>query len=173
MRKLIGTLLLLAAMTAAIFAWQTHWTLVIPKVLTYPATTVTFSSNPVLARFSTRAARGIQVKFDNPAWAASVSSAVWVTKAGGTKFQFTCDASSTSCMQATKGSGTYAYALSPSTLEAPNANGRYSRTWDVTPPGDLALDTVIGVPEVDPATGMAALAFLAGAIFVIRGARKK
>jgi LPXTG-motif cell wall-anchored protein len=40
-------------------------------------------------------------------------------------------------------------------------------------PGVLRAGPVTSAPEVDPSTGVAALALLAGAVLVIRGRRKK
>jgi hypothetical protein len=88
----------------------------------------------------------IRVTFDNPNWAASVTEARVVTKAGGTYFKFTCQASSAACLEATRGSGSYTYALTPSTLPAPSAKGTYAMVWDVNPPGDTVSDTVV-IPE--------------------------
>ena len=132
---------------AAANARQANYNIVIPKVLTYPTTTLTFSSSAVLAGSQIKAPDGIEVKFDNPSWAASVSSARWVTTGGGTYFRFTCEATSSACMQATKGSGSYIYVLQSSTTPAPSKNGRYEFTWDVNPPGDLIQDVIIVTPE--------------------------
>jgi hypothetical protein len=128
-------------------ARQSNYNIVIPKVLTYPITTLTFSSNAVLAGSQIKAPGGIGVKFDDPAWAASVSSARWVTTGGGTYFKLTCEASSRACMQATKGTGSYIYVLQPSAAPAPSKNGSYALTWDVNPPGDLVFDATTITPE--------------------------
>jgi hypothetical protein len=37
----------------------------------------------------------------------------------------------------------------------------------------LMAGTILTVPEIDPTTGMAAIALLAGSVLVIRGRRKK
>jgi PEP-CTERM motif len=132
---------------AAASARQSNYNIVIPKVLTYPITTLTFSSDAVLAGSQIKAPGGIGVKFDDPGWAASVSAARWVTTGGGTYFKFTCEATSTVCMQATKGTGSYIYVLQPSAAPAPSKNGNYALTWDVNPPGDLVFDTLNITPE--------------------------
>jgi hypothetical protein len=173
MHKVIAvTLLIVGTTIAAVHGLQTNHKIMIPKVLTYPTTTLAFSSKAVLSSSQVKAA-AIRVKFDDPSWAASVSVARWVTTGGGTYFKFTCEASSTSCMQASKGLGTYTYALTPTTAPAPRGYGRYALIWDVNPPGDLVNDAGINVPEIDPTTGAAALALLAGAVLLIRGRRKK
>ena len=174
MRTLIGVMLLIFGMTiAVVHGRQSNYKIVIPKVLTYPTTTLAFSSKAVLAGSQFKSPGSIGVKFDDPSWAASVSVARWVTTGGGTFFKFTCEVSSTTCMQATRGSGIYTYALTPTTEPAPKAYGRHALIWDVTPPGDLIFDLETNVPEIDPTTGMAALALIVGAVLVIRGRRKK
>jgi hypothetical protein len=131
---------------AAAHARKSNYTIVIPKVLTYPTTTLTFSSHAVIARSRSLAPADVSVKFDNPNWAATISEAHLVTTAGGTYFKLTCQSSSAICLQATRGSGTYSYALMPSTSPAPSKKGTYSLVWDVNPPGDLTFDSVV-VPE--------------------------
>jgi hypothetical protein len=123
---------------AAANARPSNYNIVIPKVLSYPTTTFTFSSNAVPG--------GIAVKFDDPNWSATVSDARVVTTEGGTYFKLTCQASSTACLQATRGKGSYIYTLVPSTLPAPSRKGTYKLAWDVNPPGDIVED-VINVPE--------------------------
>lgn len=165
MRKLAGVMLLIVGATILVeHGGQMKHRVVIPKVLTYPTTTLEFSS---------KASAGARVRFDNPNWAASVSDVHWVTTGGGTYFKLTCETSSAACMQATKGKGTYIYALTPTTEAAPRGFGRYALLWDVNPPGDQIFDSVIAVPEIDATTGGAALALVAGAVLLIRGRRKK
>jgi hypothetical protein len=177
MRKFIGVpLLILGTTIAVVYGLQTNHKIVIPKVLTYPTTTLAFSSKAVLADSQVKAPGGIggiRVKFDDPSWAASVSAARWMTTVGGTYFKFTCEASSTACMQATKGSGTYTYALTPTTDPVPRGYGRYALIWDVTPPGDQVFDLDANVPEIDSSSSIAALALITGAVLLIRGRRKK
>jgi PEP-CTERM motif len=132
---------------AAANARKPNNNIVIPKVLNYPTTTLNFSSIAVNSDSQIEATGSIAVKFDDPSWAASVSAARWVTNGGGTYFQFACDASSLTCMQATGGSGSYTYVLQPSTTPAPSKNGSYALTWDVNPPGDLVFDNVLVTPE--------------------------
>jgi hypothetical protein len=173
MRKFMAVMLLILGTTiAAVHGLQTNHKIIIPKVLTYPTTTLAFSSKAVLPGSQVKAPT-IRVKFDDPNWAATVSVARWVTVGGGTYFKFICEASSTRCMQATKGSGTYSYALTPTTDPAPRGYGYYALIWDVNPPGDTVTDASINVPEIDPTNGAAALALIAGAVLLIRGRRKK
>jgi hypothetical protein len=165
MRKLLGVILVILGATIFVeHGRQINHKIIIPKVLTYPTTTLEFSS---------KSPASVTVKFDNPNWVAAVSEARWVTTGGGTYFKLTCETSSIACMEATKGSGAYIYALTPTTSPAPRGYGRYSLIWDVNPPGDLVFDGAINVPEIDPTTGSAALALIAGAILIIRARRKK
>jgi PEP-CTERM motif-containing protein len=131
---------------AAAHARKSNYTIVIPKVLTYPTTTLTFSSHAVIAGSKSLAPADVAVKFDNPNWAATISDAHLVTTAGGTYFKLTCQSSSAACLQATRGSGSYTYALMPNTLPAPSKKGTYSLVWDVNPPGDQVTD-IVAVPE--------------------------
>jgi hypothetical protein len=131
---------------AAAHARKSNYTIVIPPVLTYPTTTLTFSSHAVIAGSRSLAPADVAVKFDDPNWAATITDAHLVTTAGGTYFKLTCQSSSAVCLQATRGSGSYTYALVPSTLPAPSKKGTYSLVWDVTPPGDQVSD-IVAVPE--------------------------
>jgi hypothetical protein len=133
------------ALTVA-HARKSNYTIVIPKVLNYPTTTLTFSSHAMIAGQRSVAPADVTVKFDNPNWAATISDAHLVTHAGGTYFKLACQSSSTACLEATRGSGSYTYALVPSTLPAPSKKGTYSLVWDVNPPGDEILDAV-AIPE--------------------------
>jgi hypothetical protein len=172
MRKFIAiTLLILGLTIATVHGLQTRHKIVIPNVLTYPTTTMTFSSKDVVADAQVKAP-AIKVKFDNPNWAASVSNARWVNSGGGTYFKFTCEAASAACMQATKGTGTYTYVIALSTVAVPKSYGRYSYTWDVRPPGDIVCDGIINTPEIDPATGTAALALIGGVVLMFGGRKK-
>jgi len=74
-------------MLAAAHSRKSNYSIVIPKVLTYPTTTLTFVSKPAILGSPSVAADRVQVKFDNPNWAATVSEAHLVTKAGGTYFK--------------------------------------------------------------------------------------
>ena len=143
---IIGSLIVVVLLLAAAYSRKSSYDIVIPKVLTYPTTTLAFSSRSVLPGFPSVAADKIRVKFDNPNWAATVSEARLVTRKGGTYFKFTCQPSSTACMDATRGSGSYTYTLVPSTLPAPSAKGTYAMLWDVNPPGDTATDSIV-IPE--------------------------
>jgi hypothetical protein len=134
------------AVMAAAHSRKSNYSIVIPKVLTYPTTTLTFSAKPAILGSPIVAADKVQVKFDNPNWAATVSEAHLVTKAGGTYFKLICQASSAPCLEATRGAGSYTYALVPSTLPAPAAKGTYALVWDVNPPGDTIQDVAV-VPE--------------------------
>jgi hypothetical protein len=146
-KVILGTLTVavLVILTAA-HSRKSNYNIVIPKVLSYPTTTLTFTSQHAILGSPSVAADKIQVKFDNPNWAAAVSEAHLVTKAGGTYFKFTCQSSSAPCLEATRGSGSYTYSLVPSTLPAPTANGTYALVWDVNPPGDTVQDIAV-LPE--------------------------
>ena len=135
----------LLILTAA-YSRKSNYNIVIPRVLSYPTTTLAFSARTVIPGSPSVAADKIRVKFDNPNWAASVTEARVVTKAGGTYFKLTCQASSAACLEATRGSGSYTYALTPSTLPSPSAKGTYALVWDVNPPGDKVED-IETIPE--------------------------
>jgi hypothetical protein len=146
----IGLLVLAVAILlapAALNAGQPDNSIVIPKVLSYPTTTLTFSSKAVLADSHSVTPTAVHVQFDDPNWSAAVSDARWVTSGGGTYFTFTCNQASAPCLQATGGKGSYTYSLVPTSISAPSKNGTYSLTWDVVPPGDQVQDTVVVAPE--------------------------
>jgi hypothetical protein len=146
-KVIIGILaVVVLVMLAAAHSRKSNYSIVIPKVLTYPTTTLTFASKPAIVGSPSVEADRVQVKFDNPNWAASVSEAHLVTKAGGTYFKLTCQASSAPCLEATRGSGSYTYSLVPSTLPVPASKGTYALVWDVNPPGDIVEDVLV-VPE--------------------------
>ena len=129
-------------------ASETKYNVVIPQVLLYPTTTVTFEARSILGYHFAIMPSAVRVSFDNPAWSATVSDVRWVTGGGGTYFKFTCQPSSKACIEATAGKGSYTYSLLPSTDAAPSTNGNYSRTWDVVPPGDPTNDIIfVTVPE--------------------------
>jgi hypothetical protein len=162
-KVIVGTLTVaVLAVIAAAHSRKSNYSIVIPKVLSYPTTTLTFSSKIAIFGSPSVAADKIQVKFDNPNWAAIVSEAHLVTKAGGTYFKLTCQASSATCLEATRGSGSYTYSLVPSSLPAPSTKGTYAMVWDVNPPGDTVQD-IIEVPE--PNT----LIMLSGGLFGLLG----
>jgi hypothetical protein len=164
-KVIIGILaVVVLVMLAAAHSRKSNYSIVIPKVLTYPTTTLTFSAKPAILGSSTLSADKVQVKFDNPNWAATVSEAHLVTKAGGTYFKLTCQASSAPCLDATRGSGSYTYSLVPSNLPAPAAKGTYALVWDVNPPGDTVEDVAV-VPE--PST----LIMLSGGLVGLLGIR--
>jgi hypothetical protein len=153
------------AVMAAAHSRKSNYSIVIPKVLTYPTTTLTFSGKPAILGSPFVTADKVQVKFDNPNWAATVSEAHLVTKAGGTYFKLICQASSAPCLEATRGSGSYTYALVPSTLPAPAAKGTYALVWDVNPPGDTIQDVAV-VPEPN------AIIMLGGGLLGLLGMRR-
>ena len=153
-------------MLAAAHSRKSNYSIVIPKVLTYPTTTLTFASRGAILGSPSVAADRVEVKFDNPNWAATVSEAHLVTKAGGTYFKLICQAWSAPCLEATRGSGSYTYSLVPSTLPVPAAKGTYALVWDVNPPGDTVQDSVV-VPE--PST----LIMLGGGLVGLLGIRRR
>lgn len=130
----------------AAYSRKSSYNIVIPKVLTYPTTTLAFSARSMIPGNPSVAPDKVRVTFDNPNWAASVSEVHFVTKAGGTYFKFTCQASSATCLEATRGSGSYTYSLVPGTLPAPSVRGTYAMVWDVNPPGDTVTD-MVAMPE--------------------------
>ena len=139
-RKISAGILALAVLLipSTVNAGKPNYTVVIPKGLSYPTTTFMFSSKAVPG--------SIAVKFDDPNWSATVSDARIVTTGGGTYFKLTCQASSTACLEATHGKGSYTYSLVPSNLPVPSKKGTYKLAWDVNPPGDVFTDSMI-VPE--------------------------
>lgn len=146
-KVIIGILAIaVLVMLAAAHSRKSNYSIVIPKVLTYPTTTLTFSSRAAILGSPSVAADNVRATFDNPQWAATVSEAHLVTKAGGTYFKLTCQASSAPCFEATHGTGLYTYSLVPSTLPVPSEKGTYALVWDVNPPGDTVQD-VLEVPE--------------------------
>jgi PEP-CTERM motif len=149
-RKKIWTIIIVAGAgllaLAAVHSRKSNYTIVIPKVLAYPTTTLTFSSHATISGSNSLAPAEVAIKFDDPNWAATISEAHLVTNAGGTYFKLTCQPSSADCLQATRGSGSYTYALMPATSPAPSKKGTYYLVWDVNPPGDQTLDFVV-VPE--------------------------
>ena len=79
-KVIIGILaVVVLVMLAAAHSRKSNYSIVIPKVLTYPTTTLTFASKPAIV--------------GSP------------SKAGGTYFKLTCQASSAPCLEATRGSG--------------------------------------------------------------------
>ncbi len=151
-RMIALTLVALAALLvpSVSSARQKNYSVTIPKVLSYPTTTLTFSSSAVFPGMKSVKPANVRVQFDNPEWAATVSEAHWNTSRPGTYFKFTCQATSSACLKAAGPSGTYAYVLEPQGAAAPSKNGQYSYTWDVRPPGDQIGDNIAVSPE--PAT---------------------
>jgi hypothetical protein len=151
-RMIAMTLVALAAllMPSVSSARQTKYSVTIPKVLSYPTTTLTFSSSAVFPGMKSVKPADVRVQFDNPEWAATVSEAHWNTSRAGTYFKFACEATSSACLKAADPSGTYSYVLEPEGAAAPSKNGQYSYTWDVRPPGDQIEDEIAVTPE--PAT---------------------
>jgi len=166
-KQLIGLGLLAIAIVLApstSSARQKNYSVTIPKVLSYPTTTFTFSSSGLLPRWRSVDAAGVGVQFDNPNWSAHVTEVRWNESGAGTYFKLTCDATSTACMKQTGQSGAYSYVLMPEGAAAPSKGGQYALTWDVRPPGDQIEDIAI-VPEPSTlpllAIGLAVLLFVA------------
>jgi len=167
-RTIAISLVALAAllMPAVSNARQANYSVTIPKVLSYPTTTLTFSSSAVVPGSLSVTPGDVRVQFDNPDWSATVSEARWNTAGGGTYFKFACQATSAACMKAAGPSGTYTYVLQPDGAAAPSKNGQYGFTWDVRPPGDTVYDSIAITPE--PGTlGLLAVGLL-GLFFVVR-----
>jgi len=143
-----------------------NYSVTIPKVLSYPTTTLTFSSSAVFPGLRSVKPADVRAQFDNPAWAATVSEAHWNTSRPGTYFKFTCQATSSACLKAAGPSGTYAYVLEPEGAAAPSKEGQYSYTWDVRPPGDQIQDVTAVTPE--PATFPLLAIGLLGLLLVAR-----
>jgi hypothetical protein len=139
----LAALLLAASLTAT----AADYTITIPKVLTYPTTTITFKPGAVLDGDRYIPGDQVHVSFNGADWSAHVTRVHWITTAGGTEIALACDPDSRPCMSATKGSGAYTYTLAPPSLAAPSKPGSYSLTWDVYPPGDLSEDSTIISPE--------------------------
>jgi PEP-CTERM motif len=144
----LATALLLAPIGAA--AGQNHYHVVIPGVLSYPTTTLTFSSPTFLGHSLPGTPQHVHATFSDPNWAATVSDIDWKTTGKGTYVRFTCQTSSAACLRATGGKGFYTYSLLPSTDLAPAKRGNYSLTWYVFPPGGYHDDDRVQVvPEPD------------------------
>jgi hypothetical protein len=162
------TLVALAAllMPSVSSARQTKYSVTIPKVLSYPTTTLTFSSSAVFPGLKSVKPADVRVQFDNPEWAATVSEAHWNTSRAGTYFKLACQPTSSACLKAVGPSGTYAYVLEPENAGAPSKNGQYALTWDVRPPGDMVFDVAVLTPE--PATFPLLAIGLLGLLLVAR-----
>ena len=139
----LAALLLALSLSAA----AADYSITIPKVLTYPTTTVTFKPGAILGGDRYIPGDEVEVSFNGANWLAHVTRVHWITTAGGTEIALECDPNSRPCMSATKGSGTYAYTLAPPSQAAPSKPGTYSLTWDVYPPGDLSEDATVISPE--------------------------
>jgi hypothetical protein len=177
-QKIILTLLALLFIPIAASAADAGYSVVIPRVLSYPTTTMTFSSRGLFFYSQPITPSSIHVNFDNPSWSATISDVQWLTKGGGTYITFACAASSTACMQATRGKGSYKYSLMPTTSVAPSTVGKFALTWDVVPPGDLVLDgVVVSAPEPSSLSmlllGLVLLLGGAGLIAFLNSARSK
>jgi PEP-CTERM motif len=148
-------------------ARQTKYSVTIPKVLSYPTTTLTFSSSAVFPGLRSVKPADVRAQFDNPEWSATVSEAHWNTSRPGTYFKLTCQATSSACLKAAGPSGTYTYVLEPEGAAAPSKDGQYSYTWDVRPPGDQIEDTIERTTP-EPATFPLLAIGLLGLFFVAR-----
>lgn len=148
-------------------ARQAKYSVTIPKVLSYPTTTLTFSSSAVFLGLKSVKPADVRVQFDNPEWSATVSEAHWNTSRPGTYFKFACQPTSASCMKAAGPSGTYSYVLESEGAAAPSKDGQYSYTWDVRPPGDQVADMVVRTTP-EPATFSLVAVGLLGLFLVAR-----
>jgi hypothetical protein len=168
-RMIAMTLVALAALLvpSVSSARQKNYSVTIPKVLSYPTTTLTFSSSAVFPGLKSVKPADVRAQFDNPGWAATVSEAHWNTSHPGTYFKFTCQATSSACLKAAGPSGIYSYVLEPEGAAAPSKEGRYSYTWDVRPPGDQVEDNVF-VSSPEPATFPLLAIGLLGLLLVAR-----
>ncbi len=168
-RMIAMTLVALAAllMPSVSSARQTKYSVTIPKVLSYPTTTLTFSSSAVFPGMKSVKPADVRVQFDNPEWAATVSEAHWNTSRAGTYFKFACQPTSAPCMKAVGPSGTYAYVLEPEGSAAPSKDGQHALTWDVRPPGDLVFDMEVGTTPEPSTLPLLAIGLL-GLFFVAR-----
>jgi PEP-CTERM motif len=108
----------------------------------------------------------VRVQFDNPNWSASVTDVRWNEGGAGTYFKLGCAPNSAACMKQAGAAGTYSYVLMPEGVAAPSKDGQHAYTWDVRPPGDLAVDQIV-MTTPEPSTlpllalGLAALLFVA------------
>ncbi|HEX7423131.1 MAG TPA: hypothetical protein VF311_04475 [Terriglobales bacterium] len=165
----LGSLLLAAGLTLlATRAVQ----ITFPPAAGYPETTIAFR----VARFGGDHIIGqtTRLHFASPEWAAKLTGGSWKRGAGGSYLAFACKASSSACMQATKGTGTYRYVLFPFTAAAPSTTGEYRLVWDVQPPGDFSHDATIVAPE--PASFVliaSGAAMLAGVAVRLRRRQRK
>ncbi|HSB75354.1 MAG TPA: PEP-CTERM sorting domain-containing protein [Terriglobales bacterium] len=136
--KMFVLALALGLMSA--MAQATDYSITIPSVASYPATTIRFSAPGVLRGSQAIAANSIKVSFEGANFSASPTGGQWVTNASGTYFGFACDPSSVACMKATRGKGSYTYKLVGAAFAAPAKKGVFHLNWDVNPPGDVAED---------------------------------
>ena len=136
-------LLVIAAVIAAALATRPV-KIIIPAGAGYPETTIAFRVGRLGGDHAIVYATSL--KFASPEWTANFTGGRWKQSTGGSYLSFACEASSTACMQATKGTGNYRYVLYPFTGAAPSRTGEYRVAWDVQPPGDVLLDEVI-VPD--------------------------
>lgn len=148
-------------------AHATGYSLTIPSVADYPATTIRFSAPGVLTGSQPIAASSIKVSFTDANFSATPAGGQWITNASGTYFAFTCAPSSLACMKATRGKGSYTYKLVGPAFAAPTTKGRFHLNWDVNPPGDVVED-IVEVPE--PST---VFLFLAGMLALAWATRKR
>jgi hypothetical protein len=144
----------------------------IPAVAGYPETIVTFR----VGLFGGDRAIGnaTSLNFASSEWAAKLTGGRWKRSEGGTYVAFACEASSTACMQATNGTGTYKYVLYPFASGAPLRAGNYKLVWDVQPPGDLVSDeTSVAVPEPASIVLLASGAVMLGGLFIRRRGKQR
>lgn len=147
-------------------ARQKNYSVTIPKVLSYPVTSFTFSSSTWFSGLKSVKPADVRVRFDNPNWSASVTEVRWNEGGPGTYFKLACASNSAACLKQAGPTGTYSYVLMPDGSAAPSSEGQHALLWDVRPPGDLDQDVEeMAMPEPNSlpllALGVVGLFFVA------------
>lgn len=119
---------------------DTLYTISLPFHNGFSSTTISFSSASLLTGAQPLSVGGISASFGTVGWVASVTSAYWdTTVTETTHFTFTCDSSSSVCLNATASSGTYTYELYG---KAPSSTGTFHFDWELSAQG--AYTGVVG-----------------------------